>query len=154
MGEYRITVGEYGKYSMGTVELVESIEKKYNGNVPNKIKIRLEPMDIVEGYSNTRRFIPAFTKLNENLITPKIICEDYKLYCEIFQLIKNQKIKYVMEDVLYYNPTVFDQEYNYIYGYNGKIHIYLNDLDIDEINFRKIYYIDYLEIKNANINKK
>jgi hypothetical protein len=154
MGEYKIPVGEYGKYSMGTEEFVESIEKKYNGNVPNGIKIRLEPMDIVEGYSNTRRFIPAFTKLNENLISPKVICEDYKLYCEIFQLIKNQKIKYVMEDVLYYNPTVFDQEYNYIYGYNGKIHIYLKELDIDEINFRKIYYIDYLELKNANKYKK
>ena len=41
-----------------------------------------------------------------------------------------------------WNPTFFDQEFNYIYGYKGKIKPYLINSSLSNIDLKSTYYIN------------
>ena len=141
---------------MSLAEFIAHVGKRTSGQPMgkhfNEVWIQLNPMDIAETYAHTRRYIPAFTPMKENLVDAETISQDFRLISEIFGMRRDGRLSdsaIVVRPILYWSPMVFDQEYNYIYGYKGKIHEYLFGLPLDQVDFRSVYYVKLSEVINA-----
>ena len=155
-GQMRLPRGQFGEQSMSPTEFIAHIQERTSdqpmGKHLDEVWIQFSPMDIVDTYANTRRYIPAFTPMKENRVDGETISQDFKLINEIFGMRRDGRLKdtaIVARPILYWSPMLFDQEYNYIYGYNGKIHELLTSLPLSQIDFRAVYYVKLSEVINA-----
>ena len=137
-GNYKIPQGIYNNFSMSISEYIESLNKE---NEYDDKYLEINPFDLIEAYSHSRRWYPKFQPLHDNIVSQKVIEKDFKLFFQIFELAKHSKIKMYSDEVLAWNPIVFDQEYNYIFGINGKIKPYLKGTSLEALDFKKIYYV-------------
>jgi hypothetical protein len=143
-----VPVSNLGIYSISLDEFIKKSSLQF-GTLPEKIPdnvwVEINPMDIVEQYSHTRRFINQFNQNKKNIVTRQNIEKDFMLFFDIFKYIDSGQLSeksYYSLPVWHYSPTFFDQEYNYIYGYNGKIKKYLRNTPLENIEFRKLYFIN------------
>lgn len=158
-GAYRTIVlphGKLGQHSMSIPEFVEFLKKRLANEVGGKhldeLWVRLEPMEIIEQYSHTRRFIPKFTAIKENVVNAEALAQDFRLWNEILNLQHENRLPpgaFVSRSVFYWNPVIFDQEYNYIYGYNGGIAELARGLPLAQVDFRSIYYVRFSALEKV-----
>lgn len=142
-GSYKIPQGIYKDFSMS----VSDYAKKFHNEIDSKNKIlEVNPFDLIEAYSHSRRWIPKFQPLRENIATETTLQKDFKLFFEIFELAKESKINIYCDRVLCWNPIIFDQEYNYIYGVKGKVKPYLIGTSLEDLDFKSIYYVKISDI--------
>lgn len=147
-GKNTVASGNLGTYSINLGEFIAQMSVKFKtlpSDIPDDVWIEINPMNIVEQYSHTRRFINQFNPNKKNIVTNEIIEKDFRLFFDIFKYIDSGQLSeksYYSIPVWHYSPTFFDQEYNYIYGYNGKIKKYLKNTPLENIEFRKIYFIN------------
>lgn len=147
-GYKEVPAGKLGIYSMTLEDLFLKLKdmKGINLNsIPDNVWLQIRPLDIVESYSHTRRFIPEFNNNKRNIVTKTIIKKDFHLYFELFRYINSgylsdKSIKVI--PIKFWEPRLFDQEYNYIYGYNQRIRRYLTNTDLENIDMRSVYYIN------------
>lgn len=148
VGAKEMPVGQLDIYSFTLKELFQRLQTKNNINlesIPDNLWLQIRPLDIVESYSHTRRFIPEFNSNKRNIVTTKAIQKDFNLYFELFKLIdsgylSDKSIKII--PIKFWEPRFFDQEYNYIYGYNQRIKKYLAHTDMENVDMRSVYYIN------------
>jgi len=145
-GNYKIPQGIYKNFSMSVSDYAKSVHNQIDSE--NQF-LELNPMDLIEAYSHSRRWIPQFQPLRENIATERTIQNDFKLFFEIFELAKESKVNIYCERVLCWNPIMFDQEYNYIYGVKGKVKPYLVGTSLEGLDFKSIYYVKISDIISA-----
>jgi len=147
-GKNQVSNGSLGTYSLDLGVFLAEMSVKFKtlpSDIPDDIWIEINPMNIVEQYSHTRRFINQFNPNKKNIVTRETIEKDFRLFFDIFNYIDSGQLSeksYYSLPVWHYSPTFFDQEYNYIYGYQGKIKKYLKNTSLENIEFRRIYYIN------------
>ena len=147
-GAKEMPVGQLDIYSVTLKELFQRLQTKNNINleaIPDNLWLQIRPLDIVESYSHARRFIPEFNNNKRNIVTTRTIQKDFNLYFELFKLIdsgylSDKSIKVI--PIKFWAPGFFDQEYNYIYGYNQRIKKYLTHTDMENVDMRSVYYIN------------
>ena len=145
-GNYKIPQGIYKNFSMSVSDYAKSVHNQIDSE--NQL-LEVNPFDLIEAYSHSRRWIPQFQPLRENIATERTIQNDFKLFFEIFELAKESKVNIYCERVLCWNPIMFDQEYNYIYGVKGKVKPYLVGTSLEGLDFKSIYYVKISDIISA-----
>ena len=147
-GYKELPVGKLGLYSMNLEELFLRLQN-VNGinldSIPENVWLQIRPLDIVESYSHARRFIPEFNNNKRNIVTKSLIEKDFNLYFELFHYmnsgyLSDKSVKVI--PIKFWEPRLFDQEYNYIYGYNQRIKKYFTHTDLENIDMRSVYYIN------------
>ena len=145
-GNYKIPQGIYKNFSMSVGDYAKSVHNQIDSESQF---LEVNPFDLIEAYSHSRRWIPQFQPLRENIATERTIQKDFKLFFEIFELAKESKINIYCDRVLCWNPIIFDQEYNYIYGVKGKVKPYLIGTSLEDLDFKSIYYVKISDILSA-----
>lgn len=160
-GKVVMPKGDFGQHSMSIDEFVSYLKKQLAGTPLgahlDELWVQVTPMDIVEGYSHERRFIPEFTPLKENLANKEVIESDFRLMKELFEMAQDGRLAssaVVKSHIQVWNPVVFDQEYNYVYGYKGKIKELVKGGTLEQIDFRAVYYFNFKDIENATVSMK
>lgn len=148
-----IPTGKLGLYSMSISDFVHHVDNYQNNRESNNedLWIRIDPMEIVEQYSNTRRLIPEFTPLKENIVSETTILKDFYLIESIMKNISLKNINesdYIKLPITFWDLKIFDMEYNYIYGYKNKLSELIPNLYLSGIDFQCIYYIKFSSLKN------
>jgi hypothetical protein len=134
--------GQLGVYSLSLENFLKLKGVDCN-NPPSDLMLRVFPLDLVEAYSHTRRFIPQMVNNPLNIVTTSVMKNDFALFFSIFERLSSGYIgddAFFVKDIIYWHPSFFDQEYNYIYGYNKKVKNYLFNTSMQNVDFRKIYY--------------
>ncbi|MFY9314146.1 MAG: hypothetical protein WAO95_01145 [Burkholderiales bacterium] len=152
--------GQLGQHSMSAAQFVEHVRKRIaNGPLEkhlDELWVQFDPMELVQLYSNTRRYIPRFTPLKANLLDSDTVLKDYRLMNEILGMLRSGQLGpqgVIIRPVFYWNPVIFDQEYNYIYGYQDHIKTYIQGAPLADIDFRSIYYVKFSALANALAQK-
>ena len=146
-GFIKMESGQLGIYSLSLEDFFQSIQKQgLNLNsIDENVWVKINPMDIIMPYTNTRRVLPEFNPNSNNIITSDIIRNDFKLLFEIFNCVDIKDLdnnNILRFPIKVWNPTFFDQEFNYIYGYKGKIKPYLINSSLSNIDLKSTYYIN------------
>jgi len=156
-GRISMPQGELGNYSLSLNQYLALLSTKYNQDIgKSDYWVEVNPLDLVEQYSHTRRFKPQFNPNRDNIVDLNTIKKDFKLFFELFDCInefKKDNTSYITYDISSWNPSFFDQEYNYIYGYNSKISGYLVGTSMDSVDMRKIYYFKISTLYKSSCNK-
>ena len=147
----KIEDGKLGIYSQSLKNYFNDNQKKIDNEcLKDDYLVEIHPMDIIINYSHTRRFIPAFQPNKNNIVNSQTIVKDFKLFDDLLTQVKLGNIKIYEKQIIYWHPTFFDQEYNYIYGYKGKIKNIIKDTNFNFFDFRKIYFLDLCQINHKS----
>ena len=148
-----IPSGKLGLHSMSISDFVLYLENHQNigESIYKDLWIQIDPIEIVEQYSNTRRLIPEFTPLKENIVNEDTVLKDFYLLESIMKNISLKKINendYKISPVSIWDLKIFDMEYNYIYGYNNKFSELIPNLYLSKIDYKSIYFIKFSSLMN------
>lgn len=139
----QIDSGNVGIYSKSLKQYLQEKTPMYREACKEKsFVIEISPTDIVENYSHTRRYISAFQPNQKNLITTEVITRDFRLINELIESAASGKVELESKKIVFWHPSFFDQEYNYVYGFNEGIKKYLKGTSLYQLDFHKLYYIN------------
>ena len=138
MGEIVLPQGAFGKFSLS---LAPSNSNKILSDLPNDSYFCFDPMEFVNKYSHTRRFIGRFQPEPLNIVSVETVKKDFNLIFELLEREVCTSRKFVESQKVYRRSNmVYDQEYNTIYGLSNKFTQYLEPKY--NINMNKIYLFD------------
>jgi len=138
MGEIVLPQGEFGRFSLG---LAPSNSEKILSGLPEGTHFCFDPMEFVNKYSHTRRFIGKFQPEPLNIVSAETVKKDFNLIFELLERETCSSRKFVESQKVYRRPNmVYDQEYNTIYGLSNKFTQYLDPKY--NINMNEIYLFD------------
>lgn len=126
--------------------------KLYDHQLTDDTYIKFDGFDLVFAYSPTRRFIRAFVPDSRDVVNQNTYLKDFRFLAEIFELRKRNLLR--DEDIVrvkkrVWNFELWDQEYNYIYGYMNYVGKYLENSPLEGVEPRYTYYVNYGALKNA-----
>lgn len=139
---------EYRYISKGLGEFI----KLYDHQLTDDTFIKFDGFDLVFVYSPTRRFIRDFVPDPRDVVNQNTYLKDFRFLAEVFDLRKKNLLR--DEDIIrvkkrIWNFELWDQEYNYIYGYMNSVGKYLENTPLEGIEAKYTYYINYGALKNA-----
>ena len=117
MGDVSEPSGQFGKFSQ-SLEVAK--EKRSENEWIEMDYFCFDPMRILERYTHQRRTKKAFIHAErpENLVTMKTINEDFRL---IFEALGSDCYQVIPRLIWFRNPSIFDQEFNYVDGVMGHL---------------------------------
>ncbi len=126
--------------------------KLYDYQLTDDTYIKFDGLDLVSVYSHSRRFIREFVPDPRDVVNQNTYLKDFRLLAEIFELRKKNLLR--DEDIVrvkrrVWNFELWDQEYNYIYGYMNNVGKYLENTPLEGVEAKYTYYINYGALKNA-----
>lgn len=124
----------------------------YDRQLTDDTFIKFDGFDLIFAYSHARRFIKEFVPDPRDVVNQNTYLKDFRLLAEIFELrkknlLRDQDIIRVKKRV--WNFELWDQEYNYIYGYMNYVGRYLENTPLEGAEAKYTYYINYGALKNA-----
>jgi hypothetical protein len=140
----------YENISLSIAEFVKKHDQEFA--VRPDLYLRFEGSAISMYYADIRRFIPKFMPKPEQALKQEDILKDFRLIGEILELQKRGELPQgavIRERRLLWPIEFWDQEYNYIYAYGGKIKSYLNDTIFEDLDTRSIYFFRYADLRKA-----
>lgn len=144
---------DYYDYKMISKSIKEFIEI-YDSGLSDKENayIQFDAMDLVLAYTPTRRFIREFVPNKKDLITQMTYLKDFRFIAEIFNLYRKNMLSdadIIRRKKTIWNFALWDQEYNYMYGYANYVSKYFKDTPLESLSTHYVYYINYKALKNA-----
>ena len=128
---------------------VQQFVSEYSKSIKSATKlpdpyIMFKGISVAGYYTPMRRFTPAFVATPECLMTTSEILSNFKLVAEILTL-KEQGLlvgdDFIEEKVKIWQLDLWDQEFNYLFGYQKMVSSFLGDSILNKLDTRSIYYV-------------
>lgn len=126
-------------YTLNAEERARSVKEILKGHPDGYL--RLDPMDLVVGYTPTRHF---------ETLTPERYRNEFRFFDEALRLAEKSPVEIVTVKRNYWDFSWWDNEYNYPVGYYNRVNHFLRGTALEGINTSYLYFFNARDLRRAS----